>query len=373
MNDAAPETLDAKAPEPPSDATPAPAPLSPVLRSAWLLRATAMTLAIASVLGVLVAPGLPGNATGRVVDLVQQASDVFAYAAAGLLIAVIFLGAYELARAQKVSLVARVVSVGASGLVVALSAPAMRDSLHPLAAIFLALAASVTALTSAWQGIRVTHTRAAAAVIAAMGIAALVRVGAWELASAAGDRGSTRLYDFAAGIASGGVILEGMGQLAAAAWLGTRGRLLGRVLSNVAILLAFVATWGAARGVHPGAAPWQAVLHGALADAPGTPVPLGMSAIATFLVSCGILLGLVAVVQRGQIVAVLAALAFALLSRGTLDVPLRALAIAAAGHWIMLATIDDRSMWKMLIAARSRRIEQERAESAKPPAEEPAP
>src|SRR5215831_863144 len=123
MNDAAPETLDTQAPEP--TAEPAPAPLSPVLRSAWLLRATAGTLAIGSVLGVLVAPGLPGNATGRVVDFVQQASDVFAYAAAGLLIAVIFLGAYELARAQKLSLIARVVSVGASGLVVALSAPAM--------------------------------------------------------------------------------------------------------------------------------------------------------------------------------------------------------------------------------------------------------
>jgi hypothetical protein len=148
--------------------------------------------------------------------------------------------------------------------------------------------------------------------------------------------------------------------------------MLGRVLSNAAILLAFVATWGAARGVHPGAAPWQAVLHGALADAPGTPAPLGMSAIATFLVSCGILLGTVAVVQRGQVVAVIAALGFALLSRGTLDVPLRAMAIAAAGHWIMLATIDDRSMWRMLIAEREQRLEGKRAE-AEPSAEEPAP
>jgi hypothetical protein len=370
VDSVAPETGEASAPA----SAPAPAaPLSPVLRSAWLLRATAIVAAIASVLGVLVAPGLPGNATGRVVDVVQQASDVFAYATAGLLIALIFVGAYELARAQKLSIAARIVAVGASGLVVALSAPAMRDSLHPLAAIFLALASSIVALTSAWQGLRAAHTRTVAAVICAMGLAAVARLGAWELAGAAGDRGSTRLYDLAAGIASGGVVLEGLGQLAAAAWLGTRGRLTGRVLSNAAILLAFVATWGAARGVHPGAAPWQAVLHGALADAPGTPAPLGMSAIATFLACCGILLALVAVAQRGQVVAVMASLAFALLARGTLDVPLRALALAAAGHWIMLATVDDRSMWRMLIAQRERKIDEDRASAEPAPrVEEPA-
>jgi hypothetical protein len=197
----------------------------------------------------------------------------------------------------------------------------------------------------------------------------VARLGAWELATAAGDRQSTRMYDAAGIVASAGVILEGIGQLAAAAWLGTRGRLAGRVFSNAAILAALIATWGAARGVHPGAAPWQAILHSALADAPGTPAPLGLSAVATFLACCAIFLALGAIVQRGQVVAVIAALAFALLARGTFDVPLRALAIAAAGHWVLLSMVDDRSMWRALIAQRDaerkvRETEREQDEGA---------
>jgi hypothetical protein len=172
------------------------------------------------------------------------------------------------------------------------------------------------------------------------------------------------MYDLASGTASAGVVLEGVGQLAAAAWLGTRGKLAGRILSNLAIAAAFIVTWGAARGVHPGASTWMAVLHSALADAPGTPPPLGLAAVATFLACCAIFLGLVAVLQRGQVVAVTASLSLALLARGTLDVPVRALAIAAAGHWVLLAMIDDRSMWRTLVAQREKRLASQRADAS---------
>ncbi len=328
------------------------APSSPTLRAAWLLRSTTLIVCVASLLGVLVAPGIPGNATGRVVEAWQQGADVFAYAAASLLMALLLMGSYELARAPRLALAPRVIAVGASGLVLALAAPAMRDKLHPVAAIFLAIASSAVAMTCAWPALRTAHTRAVGAVLVAMALASVFRLGAWELAGAAGDRSSTRMYDVASGIATAGVVLEGIGQLAAAAWLGTRGGVAGRVLSNLAIAAAFVVTWGAARGVHPGADTWQAVLHTALADAPGTPPPFGLSAVATFLACCGIFLALVAGVMRGQMVAVLAALGLTLLSRGTLDVPIRALAIVAAGHWLMLATVDDRSMWRALVSAR---------------------
>jgi hypothetical protein len=326
--------------------------IAPTLRASWLLRSATLVAVLASVLGVLVAPGIPGNATGRIVDLFQQSSDIFAYTTAGLLMALVFMGSYELARAPRISLAPRVLAVGASGLVVALAAPSMRDTLHPVAAIFLAIASTIVALTTAWQGLRTAHTRAVAVIVVAMAVASVFRLGAWELAGAAGERGSTRLYDVAAGIATAGVVLEGLGQLAAAAWLGTRGGVAGRVLSNLAIAGAFIVTWGAARGVHPGAATWQAVLHTALADAAGTPPPLGLSAVATFLACCAIFLAAVAITMRGQMVAVVAALALTLLSRGSFDVPIHALAIVAAGHWLLLATTDDRSMWKSLIAAR---------------------
>src|ERR1700733_11599756 len=184
------------------------APTSPTLRAAWILRATAIVACAASLLGVLVAPGMPGNATGPIVEACQDASDIFAYATAGLLMALLFMGSYELARAPRIALAPRIFAVGAAGLVVALAAPAMRDKLHPVAAIFLAMASSVVALANGWQALRSQHTRAVGAVIIAMAIASTVRLGAWELASAAGERSSTRLYDIASGIASAGVVLE---------------------------------------------------------------------------------------------------------------------------------------------------------------------
>ncbi len=327
-------------------------PSSPTLRAAWVLRSATIVACVASFFGVLVAPGIPGNATGRIVEACQNVSDVLAYATAGLLMALVFMGSYELARAPRLSLAPRVLAVGAAGLVVALAAPAMRDKLHPVAAIFLAIASGIVALTTAWQGLRTAHTRAVAVVVVAMALASIARVGAWELAGEAGERSSTRMYDIASAIATAAVVLEGLGQLAAAAWLGTRGGIAGRVLSNLAIAAAFLVTWGAARGVHPGASTWQAILHTALADAPGTPPPLGLSAVATFLACCAIFLGAVAITLRGQMVAVLAALALTLLSRGTFDVPIRALAIVAAGQWLLLSTVDDRSMWRALVASR---------------------
>ena len=312
-----------------------------------------------------IAPGLPGNATGRVVEIAQHLSDTFAYVMAGLLMTLICTGAFEIARAGRIGLVSRVVAVGASGLAVALSAPALHERLHPFAGILLAVAAALAAMAGAWHAMKKPHTRAVGAVLVAFALAGLLRLGAWELAGAAGERGSQKMYDVSCGIASAAVVIEGLGQLAAAAWLGTRDRMLGRVASNAAIALAFLVTWGAAYGVKAGAATWQSILHSALADAAGQPPPVGLGSIATFLAAASIFLALVAIVQRGQVIAIISALSLALISRGTLDVPLRAMAIAAAGQWVLLAMLDDRSMWKSLSAQREQRLAEEAAEAAK--------
>jgi len=122
----------------------------------------------------------------------------------------------------------------------------------------------------------------------------------------------------------------------------------------VAIAAAFVVTWGAAQGVHGDARFWQSVLHTALADAAGVPPPYGLNAVATFLTSAGILLALVALLQRTRVTIVVSALALALIARGAFDAPLRALAACAAAIWTMLAAYDERAMWSALMAARAR-------------------
>jgi hypothetical protein len=224
-------------------------------------------------------------------------------------------------------------------------------------AVLLAASASVTALAGAYASARAPHTRAIAGVLFAFAFASILRLAAWEVATVAGDHASTQVYKASRVLVTIAVVLEAIGQLVAAAWLGTRGRISGQLASSAALVLAFAVTWGVAQGVHAGAWFWQAVLHKALGDAAGIPSPYGLDAVATFLVPAAILLALVAALQPRQVAAVVTALAFVLLSRGSFDAPLRALCVVVASVWAALAGADERVMWRHLIDDRKRRAE----------------
>jgi hypothetical protein len=321
-----------------------------------------VTSAIAAALSV-VAPGVRGNGGERTVEIVDRAAAVFSYAMCGMLTALLFAGAVEIARDVRLGGPARVVVVGASGMAIALAAPAIAIRIHPGSAVMLAIASMAIACAGTWYGVRAPHTRAVAVVLGLTTLAAMTRLGAWELSTAAGEQASPQLYNFSRGVATFSVLLEGFGQLVAAAWLGLRGRVEGRLASNVAIILAFVVTWGAARGSASSAPPWQAILHASLANAAGEPPPFALGAVATFLVSGGILLALVAALQRAQVVAVISALSLSLVARAAFDVPLRGLSASAAGVWLLVAMGDQRAMWRSLVLQRERRLEDERAEA----------
>jgi hypothetical protein len=111
--------------------------------------------------------------------------------------------------------------------------------------------------------------------------------------------------------------------------------------------------------MHSGASVWAAIAHSALADAPGVPPPFRFDAFATFLVAASLFLALVAAAQPNQVVAVVAAMTFALVSRGAFDVPLRALCAVTSAQWLALACVDGRSMWRTLLTDRARRIAEE--------------
>jgi hypothetical protein len=97
--------------------------------------------------------------------------------------------------------------------------------------------------------------------------------------------------------------------------------------------------------MHSGPELWEVVLRTALADAPGVPRPYGLDAIATFLVPASLLLALASVAQPKQVVVIVATMALALVSRGALDAPVRALCAVAASQWAALAWADERAMW----------------------------
>jgi hypothetical protein len=102
---------------------------------------------------------------------------------------------------------------------------------------------------------------------------------------------------------------------------------------------------------------WQRVLHSALmGERMRPPETYGVDGIGSFLVSAAVALAAVTMVQRRQVVAVIASLALALLARGAFDSPLRAIAVVAAAQWIVVASVDDRAMWRSLLDQRNKKV-----------------
>jgi hypothetical protein len=332
-------------------------PSSAALPAGWLLRSAAVAAAIAGILAAIVAPGVQGNASERVVVCTVWGSTAFAFFLLLLLVTLAVWGAVELLRTQGLPPPARAALLGGGAVVVAMSSPGLRDRLPPLYSSVIAIAAVITALAGAYVAAGAPHTRAVAAVLAVLSLAALARFGAWWVAVYAGDVASVRLFSAARLLATTGILLEAGGQLLAVTWLSTRSRGGGQLGAFAAMGGAVALTWGVAQGVHSTASLWQAVLHTALADAPGVPSPYGLDALATFLVPASLLLALATAAQPRQVVSVLVAMALALVSRGSFDAPLRALCVVVAAFWVVLARTDQQAMWKTLIRERQARLD----------------
>ncbi|MBV9947317.1 MAG: hypothetical protein JOZ69_10750 [Myxococcales bacterium] len=360
---------------PPSEETEGPPPArssvppgSPALAAGWLLRTAALAAVIAGAMGLIVAPGIRGRASELAVVAVDGTSATFSYFLAALLVSLLLWGGIELARARSVGLIARIALIGGGAVVVASSAPGLRERLPWFYAFVVAAAAVIGAVGGGVAAARTPHTRAVSAVLLALGLATVARLAAWVLATAASDRASVQLYGMSRWLATAGVLFEACAHMIAVTWLWTRGRTTGQLGASAAVVGAYIVTWGVAHGVHPGAVPWQAALYTALADSPGVPPPYGLDAVATFLVPSSLLLALVAAGQPRQVAAVVAAMALALVSRGAFDAPLRALCAVTASQWAALASADERSMWRTLLDDRKRRLAEdgieERSKSA---------
>jgi hypothetical protein len=348
-------------------------PASGPIAFGWLLRVAALAAVAAAVVGVIVAPGVHGNAGEVVVVVADQAAATLGCFLFLLLVPVIVLGGVELLRAREMSVLARGALLAGGAAAIAMSLPALRDRSLPALSVWLCASAAITTLVGAYCAARTPHTRALAGVLAIVALAAIARLAAWVLATRAGDAASLSMFAYSRDLATLAVLLQACAQLFAVMWLGTRGRWGGQLGSSVALVSAYFLTTGVASGMHSGASLWQAMLHTALADAPGVPPPYGLEALATFVVPASLLLALVAATLRNQVGVVVATMSLTLVSRGSFDVPLCALCAAAAAQWAALASLDERAMWRALIGDRARRLKESgeaeapRAELAKSP------
>jgi hypothetical protein len=214
----------------------------------------------------------------------------------------------------------------------------------------LALASGLLAVFASYEAIAVPRTRALGVLLVTAGVAALLHLGATVLAWHAGERALYRAAAVARLLATGSVLFDTLALLTGFAWLTTRASTATVWAARAALFGACVLAWGAARGgPHDGSPLWQIVTYRAVERLLVPPAPYVWIPYRYVLETCAPLLGMVALLARGQIPAVVGALALGLIARPTTDVPLSALALTLAALSTPLAARDDRGMWAVLM------------------------
>lgn len=321
--------------------------ITPMTWIGALLPIATVASLVAAIGGVLVVPGLRGNAAEGTIGVVEKVVGTLSYAAAGLLVALVCCAAFEVARAAKIGLLARVVTVTTSGLAIALVSPGLLARLHPVASLALGVVVAVSCLVAGAASLGAPHTRATGGLLLAFGVAAILRVFAWEIAVWSGDRANVTGYDFARGLVTGAVVVEGAAQSLSGTWLAIKGKPRGLFLAAGAIVAAFALAWVAHRSTGQiGTA--GAVLKSSIVDAQQPPTPFGLAPVQAFLLPVGITLAIAASFSSKDARPIAAIVALAVGSRARYDVPICALMATAAGLCALLAAADDRLRWRFI-------------------------
>ena len=319
---------------------------TPLLRSAWLLYSTTVVSAVAVFLGVI-APGVRGVASDKVVSFWERLSNTWLDASALLLIGLLVLGIYELLVETRVVMAAKIALMFGGAATVVAAAVSLVYPLAPLITVILMMAVGLLAGVAGTLTLRATHTRAGGMVLLLLGLSGILRLIAWRFAVAGATDPGT--YGIGRGFATASVVFEGMAQAGTIAWVGVRGRWVGQLLTPLALALAFFLVWSAGQGRGEDAPQWKMALWGALGWVP-PPEPYGLSTLSVFFGVSAPLLGLAALLAGRRQGPISAAVAIAVMARGLYDVPLRAMLLAAAAVWMVLAMVDDRVMWRALAA-----------------------
>lgn len=319
---------------------------TPLLRSAWLLYAATIVSAVAVVLGGIIAPGVRGVASDKVVSFWETTSATFVNASGLLLIGLLVLGIYEFLVDTRVASAGKgAILFGSAGAVV-VAALSFAFQMVPLVSVLLVGAVSLVAAVSGVMCLRATHTRAGGLVLLLLVASSLLRLVAWRVAVAGATEPST--YNVARGFATASVVFEGFAQAGTVVWVGMRGRWLGQLVMPLALAGAFFLVWSAGQGRAETAPQWKMALWGALGWLP-PPEPFALSTLSVFFGVSAPLLAMASIVAVRHQAPISASLALAILARGAVDVPLRSLFLCAASTWMVLAMVDDRSMWRSLV------------------------
>jgi hypothetical protein len=312
------------------------------------------TLGVTAVLfGRSLAPALRGAGEGldKIIDYVDLLGGLASYLFAFIGLSAVIVEIMVTFRDKRFGVVYRLAATVLGLTVVSLVAPSFREPLPDRANIAAALASGLVAIFASYEAVAIPRTRALGVLLATAGGAALLHLGGTVLAWYAGEHALYPLAIVARLLATGSVLFDTIAILTGFYWLTTRSNLATVWGARIALFVACILAWGAARGgPHEGSPLWQIVTYRAVERLVSPPPPYIWAPYRYVLEICAPLLGVVALLARGQMPAVIGAFTLALIARPTTDVPLSALALVLAAISTPIAARDDRGMWAVLMA-----------------------
>ena len=322
---------------------PAPGPLAEPARTVLVF--TSVCAVAAAVLGMVLVPGLRGNAGQATVDVAEQVSGVFSFGVGALLVLSIGGVSFGLARRGWPVWPLRAPMLTGALMVAAASVmAAVFGRLDNRLTVVLSLAGEGAVVLASAMALRRPTTRAVGSVLLALALASAARLSSWELASQATETASVTSYAMARVASTVGLLFEAAAQVIAVVWIGRRasgaGPVAGRagsVASVLAVALALGASYAAMRGGRDDAPLLDVVLHTALDRATTPPAYFVGVGLTIFLGATTLALAGAALAAIPAAGAPAACLALALVSGGAFDVPLRSLAAVASGCFLVLA------------------------------------
>jgi hypothetical protein len=325
--------------------------------SVGMLVPVAIAALVANAIGGLLSPGWIGVASEKIAARWALWGTVTPLTAALLGIGTTMALVMAAVANPRTSISTRIVATFGAGLVLTLVAAAFRAALDPTHLIVLFAGAFAVLVSAAVEALTPPVTRAVGVQLALLAFAALMRVLGWGLAWWAGTKGHPGAVPWSQYAAGAALVLELVGQAFVAVYLLYRPGWLGTATVVIAIATAFFfSTWALRTDFDPAHA-------GGLRDAfqralslriqGGGPVPSWVDADAAqqeiaFLdhsvrmpllplvfaelasVTLAIAAMITAIGRSLPVASLYAAIALALLSRGQVDTPLRALELAVA-------------------------------------------
>ena len=320
--------------------------------SVSLLAVVAIATVCANTLGSLLAPGWVGVGSERQVRLWLWGGGAVSVAAAMLGIATIVSLVVAAVPSPRTAIGTRLVATFGAGLVVALGAAALGNAAEEEVLLVLAAGALWVALAGAIEAISPPRTRALGMQLAMLTVSGVARVGAWAIVWSAARHGQPAIAPSARALATISIAAELSATALLVVYLARQPGLRAAVTTAVLAALAFgLASWAVRTPQAESGTLRDAVQHALSLRVQGTgPMPTWVPLADTatelrmlepdhrlallplaFAELASIALGLAALVgARRAELPLAAAMSLAVLSRGQLDTPMRAIAFTVA-------------------------------------------